>query len=437
MESEKKEEQAQKTEEKKLKTDIDQEKTEAKVLPFFEKVGFNTKTSKEFKGEAKFLTDLHYKAFSDFFPELPKEHISRDGRYPMHIFHIINTVYLLKDHNDLEHEFKLKIVELLKDLQHKDGGFVGAPKLGPELLSTYGAVMTIADLGIPEAYDIIDIPKMKNFLLKIKNNIFNNKETASFDKNGNFLLDKENKDGKILYRTAYPGIFQNPINTDLWSLHAALTVASILNLINFDDIENDPLTKGVVEYVKNCQNYEGGFAPEPFCEAHGGYTYCAVAILVLLKKLNEIDVNALLRYIVSRQMTKEGGFNGRTNKLVDCCYSFWIGSVFNLLTMADKKYYFDDELLYDQRSLQAYILLPCQNTDVGGLRDKPGVYSDVDHTMHGSFALMLSQECLKENQKIVLTPELEKAFIEVNPIYEIPQDKVENAIKYFAEKKCK
>ena len=188
MESEKKEEQAQKTEEKKLKTDIDQEKTEAKVLPFFEKVGFNTKTSKEFKGEAKFLTDLHYKAFSDFFPELPKEHTSRDGRYPMHIFHIINTVYLLKDHNDLEHEFKLKIVELLKDLQHKDGGFVGAPKLGPELLSTYGAVMTIADLGIPEAYDIIDIPKMKNFLLKIKNNIFNNKETASFDKNGNFLL---------------------------------------------------------------------------------------------------------------------------------------------------------------------------------------------------------------------------------------------------------
>ena len=136
-------------------------------------------------------------------------------------------------------------------------------------------------------------------------------------------------------------------------------------------------------------------------------------------------------------MTKEGGFNGRTNKLVDSCYSHWVGSVFNLLTMADKKYYFDDELLYDQRSLQAYILLPCQNTDVGGLRDKPGVYSDVDHTMHGSFALMLSQECLKENQKIVLTPELEKAFIEVNPIYEIPQDKVENAIKYFAEKKCK
>ena len=62
--------------------------------------------------------------------------------------------------------------------------------------------MTIVDLGIPEAYDIIDIPKMKKFLLKMKNNNFNNKESSSVDKNGNFLLNKENKKWKkiISYR---------------------------------------------------------------------------------------------------------------------------------------------------------------------------------------------------------------------------------------------
>lgn len=27
----------------------------------------------------------------------------------------------------------------------------------------------------------------------------------------------------------------------------------------------------------------------------------------------------------------EGGFNGRTNKLVDGCYSFWVGGLFALL----------------------------------------------------------------------------------------------------------
>lgn len=30
-------------------------------------------------------------------------------------------------------------------------------------------------------------------------------------------------------------------------------------------------------------------------------------------------------------MALEGGFQGRTNKLVDGCYSFWIGSVFALI----------------------------------------------------------------------------------------------------------
>ena len=344
MESQKKEEQFQNNEEKKIKTDIDQEKTEAKVLEIFEKVGFNTKSSKEYRGEAKFYSDIHYKAYSGFFSGFGPENIIFEERYLMLVFWIINNILMLKDHNEIDHELKLKIVEFLKDFQHEDGGFRASPKGEAEIIATYGAVMSIVNLGIPEAYDIIDIPKMKNYLLKMKNNNFNNKESASFDKNGDFLLDKENKNGKKIYNLAYPGNFHNSLNIDLWSLRSAITVASILNLVNFDDIDNDPLTKGVVEYIKNCQTFEGGLGPEPFCEAHGGYTYCGIATLVLLKKLNKIDVNSLLRWLVNKQMIKEGGFSGRTNKLVDCCYSFWVGSIFNLLTMADKKYYFDNEL---------------------------------------------------------------------------------------------
>jgi protein farnesyltransferase subunit beta len=34
---------------------------------------------------------------------------------------------------------------------------------------------------------------------------------------------------------------------------------------------------------------------------------------------------------VQRQGWVEGGFNGRTNKLVDGCYSFWQGGVFPVL----------------------------------------------------------------------------------------------------------
>ena len=52
MESQKKEEEIKKTEEKKFDTDFHQKFTELFVLYF--KVGFNTKSSNEYKGEAKF-----------------------------------------------------------------------------------------------------------------------------------------------------------------------------------------------------------------------------------------------------------------------------------------------------------------------------------------------------------------------------------------------
>ena len=423
---------------KKTRTDRDQEDTELSILKFFEEVGFSTKSSEDYKGEAKFYRILHYNLYKKLTKELPNGYSSLDSGYPWLIYWIINNISMSKDNYAINYETKLKFVDLLKELQHEDGGFRGAPKGLAHLISTYAAVMAIVALGIPEAYDIIDIPKMKNFLLKMKNNNFNiDKEPSYVDKNGVYLLTRDKKDEFISYHTAFPGAFQNHINgeSDLRSTYCAITVASILNLINYDDLENDPITKGVVENIKNCQTFEGGLGPEPYCEAHGGYSYCGIATLILLKRLNEIDVNSFIRWLVSRQMTKEGGFNGRTNKLVDSCYSFWQGSVFNMLFMADKKYTFDDELLYDQLSLQAYVLFACQNTKHGGLMDKPGKSPDLFHSNYSTASLSLSQECLLKECKVVLDPDLDGMFEKVNPIYCVLQDKAEKALKYFSEKK--
>ena len=43
----------------------------------------------------------------------------------------------------------------------------------------------------------------------------------------------------------------------------------------------------------SCQSYEGGFGGSPGSEAHGGYTYCAVAGLCMLNRLEECDVDGL------------------------------------------------------------------------------------------------------------------------------------------------
>lgn len=49
-------------------------------------------------------------------------------------------------------------------------------------------------------------------------------------------------------------------------------------------------------------------------EAHGGYSFCAAAALALLGYTANVDLKALLRWTVNRQMKYEGGFQGRTGK---------------------------------------------------------------------------------------------------------------------------
>jgi len=82
------------------------------------------------------------------------------------------------------------------------------------------------------------------------------------------------------------------------------------------------------------QTYEGGIGGEPGNEAHGGYTFCGAAALDLVGKLDALDLPALLRWAASRQCWVEGGYNGRTNKLADGCYSFWQGALAPLLQKA-------------------------------------------------------------------------------------------------------
>jgi protein farnesyltransferase subunit beta len=50
-------------------------------------------------------------------------------------------------------------------------------------------------------------------------------------------------------------------------------------------------------------------------------------------KGKDLDVRSLLRWAASVQAMpiEGGGFRGRTNKLVDGCYSWWVGGIFAVL----------------------------------------------------------------------------------------------------------
>ena len=91
-----------------------------------------------------------------------------------------------------------------------------------------------------------------------------------------------------------------------------------------------------------------------------------------------MDIPLLVSWLSARQYAPEGGFSGRTNKLVDGCYSHWVGDCWPLVQSALNGPHQDEDVvpkvpqyLFSREGLARYIMNCCQNKN-GGLRDKPG-----------------------------------------------------------------
>merc|ERR1711957_186560 len=167
-------------------------------------------------------------------------------------------------------------------------------------------------------------------------------------------------------------------------------VASMLHILT------DELMEGVGAYVARCQTWEGGIAGEEGLEAHGGYSYCGLAALCIIGKSHVLDLHAFLNWASHRQMALEGGFQGRTNKLVDSCYAFWMGALFPLIHEAFRQQGAgapplpEKHCWFQPQPLQTYVFLACQHPG-GGLRDKPGKSADFYHTCYSLSGLAASQ----------------------------------------------
>jgi protein farnesyltransferase subunit beta len=216
------------------------------------------------------------------------------------------------------------------------------------------------------AYKAVNREKMYSFFLRLKH------------KNGGFRM---HDDGEVDVRGTY----------------TVLAVAKLLN------ITTPELTEGTVGFLLSCQTYEGGFGGEPGNEAHGGYAFCAIAALKILDSLQLCDVGTLKHWLANRQMSFEGGFSGRSNKLVDGCYSFWIGASVAIVGQEgrntddddddeDKSEKKEERYPFDFASdeLQRYILLAGQNIE-GGLRDKPSKMRDYYHSCYCLSGLSVAQ----------------------------------------------
>jgi len=296
-------------------------------------------------------------------------------------------------------ELEEDVVRFLASCQDPSGGFCGGPFPGqsPHLAPTYAAVNTLVTIGTESAYRAIDRESLRRFLLRMK--------TAE----GGFTM---HEDGEADVRGSY----------------TALAVASLCNLWT------DELVEGAAEFVASCQTYEGGIGATPGEEAHGGYTFCGLAAMVLLNRVELLRVPHMMDWLVRRQMAVHGGFQGRTNKLVDSCYSFWQGGAFPLIqSVLEARGELPEtgvRSLFSTTGLFDYILT-CSQSPQGGLRDKPGRGSDYYHTCYAlsGYAVCAAEPPSPGSEGV---PAHWPAAVDfVNPVYNVSAAKAAKALEYF------
>ncbi|XP_066279849.1 protein farnesyltransferase subunit beta-like [Branchiostoma lanceolatum] len=319
-----------------------------------------------------------------------------DASRPWLCYWIVHGLELLEE--PMPEETASEIAQFLSACQHPNGGFGGGPGQLAHLAPTYAAVNALCILGTEEAYNVIDRPKLQRFLLSAKR------------PDGAWLMHEGGEE-------------------DVRGAYCAASAATLTNIITPEMFEGTP------EWIVRCQTYEGGIAGVPEMEAHGGYTFCGYAALVMLGRERLIDTKSLLRWTVNRQMRLEGGFQGRTNKLVDGCYSFWQAGTLPLLhrvlMMEGDEALSKESWMFHQGALQEYVLICCQFIS-GGLIDKPGKARDFYHTCYCLSGLSIAQHFIggKYNHSHVMGPARNELHA-THPVYNISPEAVVQANSYF------
>lgn len=285
------------------------------------------------------------------------------------------------------------------------GGFGGGPGQMPHAATTYAAVLALAIVASIDESALAVLDRRRPALYA-------------------WLLWLQQTDGS--FRMHHDG------EMDVRASYCVLAVTKLLGLLESDTLFDRP---AALAHLAACQTFEGGFGGEPFAEAHGGYTFCATAAVYLLGGMAEIDLPGLTGWLARRQMSMEGGFNGRSNKLVDGCYSFWQGGALAIVSQFENGTPRGDpwlqgtanaDLLFDQAMLERYILL-CAQEVKGGLRDKPSKARDFYHSCYTLSGLSVAQHSAGPHFG---HPE-HSSVAQTHPVYNIRVERVQAMLDHF------
>ncbi|KAJ0163547.1 Protein farnesyltransferase subunit beta [Colletotrichum tanaceti] len=395
-------------------------------------------------GVPSLLRNNHVRFLQKQLGRFPAPYVAADASRPWFLYWSLNALALLGYDTA---SYREDLIETVRTMQNPSGGMGGGHGQNSHLATTYAVVLALAIVGGEDAYEAIDRKSMWRWLCSLK------------QPNGGIQMTLG---GEVDVRGAY----------------CAAVIVTLLNLpldLSADSPAWTPdrptLFTGLAEYVRRCQTFEGGISGKPDGEAHGAYAFCALGCLSILDTPHRIipkylDVPRLISWLSSRQYAPEGGFSGRTNKLVDGCYSHWVGGCWPLVDAVLKgareledrptsgRFTPHQGSLYSREGLIRYILCCGQDRSKrGGLRDKPSRPSDAYHTCYVLSGLSSAQhqwdltyvgedETILPEPKWVVSPCAEGTQIfdeedrvgTTHPVYTIPQESVDDMTAYFASK---
>ena len=291
--------------------------------------------------------------------DLPAPYQAIDASRPWLFYWSLGGLSTLSE--DVSH-YRDALVETVRPLQNPSGGFGGGHGQLSHCACSYATTLALAAVG---GLDMVNRRAMWEWLGCMK------------QADGGFCMAGGGEE-------------------DIRGAYCAMTILTLLHL-PLELPPHAPARKAGLtsfldrlgEWVGQCQTYEGGIAGAPTNEAHGAYAFCALACLSILDAPHvsipkHLDAQALVSWLAARQTQPEGGFQGRQEKLVDACYSHWVGGCWALLQAAVLPPTQPNQNdIWNRKALTRYLLTCAQQPGKkGGMRDKPSTRPDGYHTCY-------------------------------------------------------
>ncbi|CZS99160.1 related to RAM1-protein farnesyltransferase, beta subunit [Rhynchosporium graminicola] len=284
-----------------------QDETIQECLPFMS--GLNPDAEYNTHGVPRLGRERHIAFLHKSLGRLPAGYVAADASRPWMFYWALNGLATMGE--DIS-GYRDRLINTVRPIQNNAGGFGGGNGQMSHLAPTYAILLSLALVGGTEAFDLIDRKSMWKWLCALK------------QPDGGFQMSVGGEE-------------------DVRGAYIATVIITLLD-IPFELHPDSPawsregatLLTGLPEWISRCQSFEGGMSARPDVEAHGAYAFCALACLSILGSPHEIipnylDVPLLISWLSARQYAPDSGFSGRTNKLVDGCYSHWVGGCWPLL----------------------------------------------------------------------------------------------------------